>query len=56
MESPEILSQAASIARAARDSAKRAAIEETVREAERSSEPVLRSLAQTYRALQFPPR
>jgi hypothetical protein len=48
------LSEAASIARAARLNADREDIEEAVRDAERSTVPVLQSLARAYRMLQNP--
>jgi hypothetical protein len=54
MEPKEILSQATTIARDAQAQAQRVQLEETIREAENSEVPVLRSLARTYRMLQRP--
>ncbi len=54
MEPKDILNQAAVIARGARATTERAELEETIREAENSDVPVLRSLAKTYRMLQRP--
>lgn len=56
MESQDILTRAAAIAREARTTAERADLEEIVQDFEQSPVPVLRSLAHTYRMLQFPPR
>lgn len=54
MEPQDILNQAATIARDAHAKAERADLEDTIRKAEASDVPVLRSLAKTYRMLQRP--
>ena len=54
MEPNDILLQATTIAREAHAKANRVDLEETIRRAESSDVPVLRSLAKTYRMLQRP--
>jgi hypothetical protein len=54
MDPKDILNQATTIARVALAEAERVKLEETIREAENSDVPVLRSLARTYRMLQRP--
>lgn len=46
--------EAAAIARGARTNSERAELESTVQEFERSTVPVLRSLARAYRMIQHP--
>jgi hypothetical protein len=55
MDSHEVLSQATIVAREALAKAKRADLEETVRDFESSPIPVMRSLARVYRISQYPP-
>lgn len=50
----DALSEAKAIARTARMTARQADLEESVQHAERSTVPVLRSLARAYRMLQNP--
>jgi hypothetical protein len=56
MENPDVLSLAAKIACDARARAERTDLETTVAEFERSEIRSLRSLAQVYRMLQWPPQ
>lgn len=54
MEPQDVLSEAAAIARGARNEAERAELENTVNEFENSPHAVHRSLARAYRMLQRP--